>query len=125
MDLFLLDPLCHIFECFDHISYDLVNSFKNGICLGVSSCYAFLLYPIFFYYHFGKFSHLSKIIFLGHGYLLSQHCSTALTTVMASLFGICFISNQEVAGSIIVTHQMVEYFFFISLDFPYFFMGIL
>merc|ERR1739837_55009 len=68
---------------------------------------------------------LSKVIFLGHGYLDNHACSTAWATVCASLLGICFISNQEVAGSIIVTYHMVEYFFLTSFDLAYFLIGIL
>jgi hypothetical protein len=51
---------------------------------------------------------LSKVICLGHGYLENHSCSTVLATVMDCLSSYCWISNQLVAGSIIVTHLQIN-----------------
>ena len=50
---------------------------------------------------------LSRISSWGQGYIFSQVCSTILATTSDLLVpGTCLISNQPVAGSIIVTHHI-------------------
>ena len=52
---------------------------------------------------------LSKMTSCGQGYLVSQVCSTKLVMTSAHLvLGTLCISNQPVAGSIIVMHQRIR-----------------